>query len=100
MGQWERQATKARCKPTYRATAKTGSVMSQRHLVSQRLVALCALGWVLFNFPFLALFNQPSAIFGIPLLYAYLFGIWAMLVLIAAFIVRRSGRKDLPPPGG
>ena len=74
--------------------------MPERQFVSQRLVALFALGWVLFNFPFLALFNQPSAIFGIPLLYAYLFGIWAMLVLIAAFIVRRSGRKDLPPPGG
>ena len=74
--------------------------MPERHLVSQRLVALFALGWVLFNFPFLALFNQPSAIFSIPLLYAYLFGVWAMLVLIAAFIVRRSRRKDLPPPRG
>ena len=33
----------------------------------QRMIALCMLGCVLFNFPVLALFNVPGTLFGVPL---------------------------------
>jgi len=55
----------------------------------QRLIALCLLGCVLFNYPVLALFNVPGTVLGIPVLYAYLFGAWAALVALMAWIVER-----------
>ena len=56
---------------------------------SQRFVALCMLGMVLFNFPVLALFNVGGTLFGIPLLYAYIFMAWAALVALMALVAER-----------
>jgi hypothetical protein len=56
----------------------------------QQLVGLFLLGCLLFNYPMLALFNLPATVFGVPLLYAYLFTSWALLIVLAAVIVERS----------
>lgn len=56
-----------------------------------RLVALCMLGFLLFNYPMLALFNRSALVLGIPLLYAYIFAAWALLVVLMALTVGRSG---------
>jgi hypothetical protein len=58
---------------------------------SQRMVALCMLGCVLFNFPVLALFNVPGTLFGIPALYVYIFGAWAALIALMAWVVEKPG---------
>jgi hypothetical protein len=58
--------------------------MSERK--AQRFVALCILGMVLFNFPVLALFNVGGTLFGVPLLYAYLFAAWAALIGVMALL--------------
>ena len=50
-----------------------------------RFVALCMLGMLLFNYPILTLFNVPGALFGVPVLYAYLFIAWAGLMSYWAF---------------
>ena len=55
----------------------------------QRFVALCMLGMVLFNFPILAIFNVPGALFGVPALYAYLFIAWAALIGLMAWVANR-----------
>ena len=55
----------------------------------QRMIALCMLGCVLFNFPVLALFNVPGALFGVPLIYAYIFVAWALLIALMAWAVER-----------
>jgi hypothetical protein len=55
----------------------------------QRLIALCMLGCVLFNFPILALFNVPASVFGVPALYAYIFIAWALLIALMAWVVER-----------
>lgn len=52
----------------------------------QRLAALCMLGALLFNFPLLALFNVPGAVFGVPFLYAYVFAAWAALIALIAIV--------------
>jgi hypothetical protein len=52
---------------------------------AQRMIALCMLGCVLFNFPVLALFNVPGAIFGVPVLYAYIFIAWTLLIALMAW---------------
>jgi hypothetical protein len=55
----------------------------------QRFVALCMLGMVLFNFPILALFNVSGTLFGVPLLYAYIFMAWAALIALMALTAER-----------
>lgn len=53
-----------------------------------RLVALFLLGTVLFGYPLLAVFNVPGTVFGVPVLYAFLFAAWAALVALVAVVVR------------
>ena len=64
--------------------------MAHRPIPAQRLVALFVLGWLLFSFPLLSLFNRGGAVFGIPLLYAYLFGVWVGLILLMMLAVERT----------
>ena len=57
---------------------------------SQRLIALACLGALLFNYPLLSLFNGARTIWGIPLLYAYLFAAWAVLIVLLAVVAERG----------
>ncbi|MBI3372883.1 MAG: hypothetical protein HY017_14150 [Betaproteobacteria bacterium] len=57
----------------------------------QRMIALCMLGCVLFNFPILALFNVRGTFFGVPVLYAYIFVAWALLIALMAWVAERRG---------
>ena len=63
--------------------------MAHRANRAQRLVALFLLGCLLFSFPLLSIFNSGGTVFGIPVLYAYLFGAWAALIALAIVIVER-----------
>ncbi len=56
-------------------------------LKGQRLVALFLLGCLLFNFPLLSLFAVDLRVWGIPLIYIYLFAAWALLIGAMALIV-------------
>ena len=51
-----------------------------------RLVALSVLGFLLFNYPLLALFNHHGTLFGVPVLYVYIFAIWAALIAAIALV--------------
>jgi hypothetical protein len=57
----------------------------------QRFIALCMLGMLLFNYPILALFNVPGTLFGVPVLYAYIFIAWAALIALMAFVAESGG---------
>jgi hypothetical protein len=52
---------------------------------SQRLVALFLFGALLLTYPLLALFNHGGSVLGIPVLYAYLFGAWGLLIGLLAW---------------
>lgn len=67
--------------------------MSGDNLKGQRLAALCMFGALLFNYPFLALFNVPATVFDVPVLYVYLFAAWGLLVALMAMVVE-AGRRD------
>ena len=56
----------------------------------QRFVALCMLGVLLFNYPILALFNVPGTLFGVPVLYAYIFIAWAALIALMALVAEAA----------
>ena len=65
--------------------------MGEFEAKGQRLIGLCLLGFVLFNYPILALFNLPTSIFGIPVLYAWIFFAWAVLIAAMAWVIERRG---------
>jgi hypothetical protein len=65
--------------------------MSNPESKGQRFVALCMLGMLLFNYPILTLFNVPGVIFGVPVLYAYLFITWAALIALMALLAESTG---------
>ena len=56
---------------------------------AQRLIGLFLLGCLLFNFPLLSLFNVGRTVLGVPLLYAYLFAAWLLVIALVAAIMER-----------
>ncbi|OHC64296.1 MAG: hypothetical protein A2045_02610 [Rhodocyclales bacterium GWA2_65_20] len=64
--------------------------MKHSRLTAQRLAAMFLLGCALFNYPLLALFNRATDVFGIPLLYAFLFGSWLGLIALMAIAIERG----------
>ena len=64
--------------------------MDELESKSQRFVALCILGVLLFNYPMLALFNVQGSVLGIPVLYAYLFIAWAALIGLMALVAGKD----------
>ena len=63
--------------------------MEEFDVRGQRLAALCLLGILLFSYPLLAVFNVPATVFGIPVLYAYFFIAWAVLIALMALVIER-----------
>jgi len=54
-----------------------------------RLICLFGLGCLLFNYPLLAVFNIPFRVLGVPVLYVYLFVVWACLIGLVGWIVEQ-----------
>jgi len=61
----------------------------RRILKGERLVATFVCGCVLFNYPLLSLFDRDVEVFGIPLLYVYVFAAWAGLIALMAWVIER-----------
>ena len=66
--------------------------MIRPSIKGQRLVALFLLGVLLLNYPLLNLFVAPSLLLGIPVLYAYVFAVWALLIGLMTLVLEK--RKD------
>ena len=63
--------------------------MKRSGITGQRLAAIFLMGGMLLNYPILSLFARPGGIGGVPLLYAYLFGTWALLIGLMAVVIER-----------
>jgi hypothetical protein len=61
---------------------------------NKRLVALFLFGFVLLNYPILSLLNLKIFVFGLPLQFIYIFGIWGLLILFSALVTMRPSRED------
>ncbi|TXF13694.1 hypothetical protein [Pelomicrobium methylotrophicum] len=67
----------------------------RENVTGERLIAVFLLGCLLFNYPLLDLFNSNAEVFGIPLLFAYLFAAWMLLIALMAWIIeKRPGREE------
>ncbi len=59
-----------------------------------RLIVFFFVGVILFNYPIISLFsNKEEEIFGIPLLYAFVFVTWAVLIFLTAYTVGFQRKK-------
>jgi len=61
--------------------------MALDSLCNKRLIALFLLGYMLLNNPLLSLFNQPSMVWGIPMFFGYVFGVWLLLIILIRLAV-------------
>jgi hypothetical protein len=72
--------------------------------LGDRLIALFLLGVLLLTPPTMAIFNVDRLVFGIPLLFLYLFGAWLLIVMLVALLLRarepRNGADSPPHEGG
>ena len=66
--------------------------MIRPSIKGQRLVALFLLGFLLLNYPLLNLFAGSGLVLGIPVLYAYVFTVWVLLIGLMALVVEK--RRD------
>ena len=64
---------------------------------NERLIALLIAGALALSFPLLSLFIRFSLVCGIPLLYFYLFFVWA-LIIISSFLIMKSRRSGSGRP--
>ena len=55
-----------------------------------QLACLFLLGCLLFNYPLLAIFNVPTRVLGLPVLYAYVFSAWLLLIVLLALVMERK----------
>lgn len=64
-----------------------------------RLLLLSLLFLLLFNEPVISIVNRPVLVLGLPLLYVYVLGVWALLIGLLAYVIHRSQPTDesLPP---
>lgn len=66
--------------------------MTRPNAAGERLFVLFLLGVFLLNPPMLSIFDVPRQVFGIPLLYLYLFTCWGALLSLVAFIIEKGNR--------
>jgi hypothetical protein len=75
--------------------------VGERARAGERLIAVFCLGALMFSPLILALFDQgvDVTVLGVPLLYLYVFGAWALVIGLLAWAVERSDESDAGPEG-
>lgn len=61
----------------------------RRERLSQRLVGIFLIAFVLVNFPLIGIWGDDGKIFGLPTLFVGIFGVWASLITLLFWMVRR-----------
>jgi hypothetical protein len=66
---------------------------------NERLIAVLIVGLLALNYPLLSLFSKVKLVFGVPLLYLYLFAVWYIFIICVALILARPAAPPaIPPP--
>ena len=58
--------------------------MKQRY--REYIIILFVTSLMILNYPLLSIFNRPVLLFGIPLLYFYIFAVWFVIIVLLALI--------------
>jgi hypothetical protein len=76
---------------------RPGSLTPESRLADRALVLAIAT-FVLLTPPMIAVFDLSVAVFGIPLLHLYAFGVWIAAIVIGGVISRRLMRRQAAAP--
>lgn len=60
------------------------------------LVGIFMLCCVLFGYPIMTLFNIDALVFGIPVLYVYVFATWCLIIFMIFIATRWRAKPDVP----
>jgi hypothetical protein len=72
--------------------------MASKTQKRSRLIVFFFIGGILLNYPVLSLFSdEKKEIFGIPLLYAFVFATWALLIGLTFITVMTHRKQDSHP---
>ena len=78
--------------------------MDRPGLTGERAIGLFLLAFLALNPPILSIFSAETILFGIPLLYLYLFGVWGLIIALVGFqakaAMRSADQQRGPRPGG
>jgi Na+/melibiose symporter-like transporter len=61
---------------------------------NQKLIFLSILLLILLAYPFISLANKVQLLFGIPILYLYIFIVWIIAIIICYRIVERNQKEN------
>lgn len=56
--------------------------------LTEGVIVLFIGGFLALNYPLLAIFDRMALLFGIPVLYLYLFSVWLAIIIIKALLSR------------
>lgn len=60
---------------------------------SAKLIILFVAAVAMLNFPLLGIFDRRQLQYGLPMMYCYLFAVWALLVLLVGLAVQNRNRR-------
>ncbi|PCH76482.1 MAG: hypothetical protein COB98_06065 [Flavobacteriaceae bacterium] len=61
--------------------------MKKRH--EQKLIVVSLVLLVCLNIPILLIFNKTGSVFGLPVLYFYVFFVWALSIIISYILLKK-----------
>lgn len=62
---------------------------------NERLIVMLIIGVIALNYPLLSLFSKAKLIFGVPVLYLYLFVVWFIFIICVAVILEKTTSPPL-----
>lgn len=71
--------------------------MTRSDSTGERSLALFLLGVIAFTPPILTIFSSEGSWLGIPMLYLYIFGAWAALILLMGLSAMSGSDRATPP---
>ena len=60
---------------------------------SSRLITISLLGWLLLSFPILSIVSRQRVIFGIPILFFYVFLVWLGFIFFTWLVTKMKCKK-------
>lgn len=57
---------------------------------NERLIGILIIGVIVLNYPLLSLFSKVKLVFGVPVLYLYIFAVWSLFIGCVALVLEKK----------
>jgi len=65
---------------------------------NERLIVILIIGVIALNYPLLSLFSKAKLIFGVPVLYLYIFAAWSIFIGCVALVLEKKTSSPFVTP--